>query len=73
MAWNWHRNKENKATIFVFGIFWIDIGIHTISEPVFYFRGAYVNFTGYNVAVGYALIIIDIGFIAGSFKRTRLK
>jgi len=60
-----------KAPSFVLGIIFAILGFKTLSKPIYYFRGAYVVFTGYNIAVGYSLIILALIFILFSFFKTK--
>lgn len=64
------NNLENFALI-LFGVCWIFTGIKTLFKPVYYFRGAYVDFTGWNIQVGVALIVVGILFISGYFWKLR--
>jgi hypothetical protein len=60
-----------KLALLIWGLFWICIGVTTLFKPVYYFRGAFIDFTGYNVQVGTGLIILGIALMAAYFKRTR--
>jgi len=62
------KGFEQLALLF-FGIGWIMFGIRTLFEPIYFFRGAYVDFTGYNKLVGSGLIIIGIAFICVYLRR----
>lgn len=62
-----------KSPFFSFGIFFMLVGFYTISEPKYYFRGGYVDFTGYNVPVGWSLMIIGIVFMGFSFHKSKFK
>jgi len=66
-------NNFNNLVLIVFGLFWIVIGIHTWSEPIFYFRGANVDFTGINRPVGVGLIIMGAIFISSYFWKSNSK
>ncbi len=69
---NKKKGTENSALI-VFGIFWIIVGINTLFQPIYNFRGANVDFTGYNIQVGIGLILIGFVFIIGYFRARRPK
>jgi uncharacterized membrane protein HdeD (DUF308 family) len=64
---NFNKNKFKNFALILFGFCWILIGVKTLFNPVYYFRGAYVNFTGYNKEVGTGLIVIGIILICGYF------
>ena len=38
------------------------LGIKTLISPVYWFRGSYVDFTGYNTELGAALVVLGIVF-----------
>lgn len=63
--------RLSKHSLLWCGILWVLVGINTVYNPVYYFRGAYVDFTGYNVQVGVALIIIGSVFIGGYFCKKK--
>ena len=73
MAWNLNftKDKQNRAIILLFGIFWIIVGIRAIFKSAFHFRGVFVDLTGYNIQVGSILIIFGIAFIGVSFRKSR--
>jgi hypothetical protein len=48
---------------------WILVGIRTLFEPIYFFRGAYVDFTGHNKLVGSGLIIVGIIFVYIYFRK----
>lgn len=64
---NLTKYDYKNIALILFGICWILIGIKTLFNPVYYFRGAYVDFTGYNKLVGIGLIITGIILICGYF------
>jgi uncharacterized membrane protein HdeD (DUF308 family) len=64
-------NRLSKYSLLWCGILWVLVGITTIFNPVFYFRGAYVDFAGYNIQVGVALIMIGSAFIGGYFWKKK--
>jgi len=64
------KSFEKLALLF-FGIGWIIVGIRTLFEPIYFFRGAYVDFTGYNKLVGSGLIILGIAFIGMYFYNSK--
>jgi hypothetical protein len=55
--------RFKKLALLFFGLAWILVGIRTLFEPTYFFRGAYVDFTGYNKLVGSGLIIVGTAFI----------
>jgi hypothetical protein len=63
------KSPVTKSALIPFGIVWILVGIHTLYEPIYYFRGAYVDFTGHNLQAGIGLIIVGFAFIAVYFKK----
>lgn len=52
-----------NSPAFVLGVVFIIIGVKTITKPVYYFRGAYVDFTGINIQVGSVLLVLGIVFV----------
>jgi hypothetical protein len=60
-----------KTPSFVLGIIFAILGFKTLSKPIYYFRGSYVDFTGYNIPVGYSLIILALIFILFSYYKTK--
>ena len=63
------KGPITKPALLIWGLFWIGIGITTLAKPVYYFRGAYVDFTGYNLQVGTGLIIIGVAMMATYFRK----
>jgi hypothetical protein len=55
--------KNDVFVPLVLGLIFICLGIKTLIFPRYYFRGDYVDFTGYNIEVGLLLILIGIPFI----------
>jgi len=68
---DWFTRKQEKSAWLGFGILWIIVGILAIFKPTFYFKGAYVDFTGYNVQIGAVFIIIGIAYIGVFFRRPK--
>ena len=62
-----------KTTSLICGILFAILGFKALSEPRFYFRGAYADFTGYNKEVGYSLIVLAIIFVLFSFYISKNK
>jgi len=62
-----------KTPSLICGILFAILGFKTLSEPRFYFRGAYADFTGYNKEIGYSLIILAIVFVLFSFFTSKKK
>jgi len=58
-----------NSPVTVLGIVFIIIGVKTIVEPIYYFRGAYVDFTGFNIQIGIVLFVLGIVFICLSFYK----
>jgi len=75
MSINWdffsNKDKQNKAVLLIFGVFWIVVGANTIYEPVYYFRGSYVDFTGHNIEVGVGLMLVGLAFIWAWLKKPK--
>lgn len=67
----WTFRPIEKSALLGAGILWIGVGIIAILKPVFYFRGAYVDFTGYNILAGIVLIMIGLTYIGFFFKKVR--
>ncbi len=67
----WNFRPIEKSALLGMGIFWIGTGVIAILKPVFYFRGAYVDFTGYNIPAGSVLIMIGMTYIGFFFKKAR--
>jgi uncharacterized membrane protein (DUF485 family) len=67
------NKRLEKSALILFGIFWVIIGIQTLFKPIYYFRGAYVDFTGCNIQVGIGLILIGFVFIAVYFRKGHKK
>lgn len=65
-----NKNLENLAVV-LFGLCWVFTGIKTLFKPIYYFRGAYVDFTGYHIKVGVALIIIGAAFTGSYFLKKK--
>lgn len=63
------KSPITKSILIPAGLLWILVGIKTLFEPVYYFRGAYVDFTGYNLQAGIGLIVIGLAFLAAYFKK----
>jgi len=63
------KSPITKSILIPAGLLWLLVGIQTIFQPIYYFRGAYVDFTGYNVEVGIGLIVIGLAFLAVYFKK----
>jgi len=63
------NEKYEKFALLFAGLAWIIVGIQTLFEPIYYFRGAYVDFTGYNKLVGSGLIIVGIACIYVFFRK----
>lgn len=63
------KSPVTKSALIPFGIAWILVGILTLYEPIYYFRGAYVDFTGHHLQVGIGLIVVGCAFIAVYFKK----
>ena len=63
------KSPVTKSALIPFGIAWVLVGIYTLYEPIYYFRGAYVDFTGCNLQVGIGLIIVGFAFIAVYFRK----
>lgn len=59
----------HKSPLFWFGMGFTVIGLKTLYEPRYYFRGAYVDFTGHNIQVGCSLVVVGIVFIFFSFYK----
>ena len=60
-----------KSALLGFGILWIGVGIIALLKPVFYFKGSYVDFTGYNKLAGSVLIAIGIAYLVSYFKKSQ--
>jgi len=65
------ENKDwtKNLVLILMGIYWILIGVETLNEPVYYFRGAYVDFTGINLYVGVSLIVVGLIFCGTYFYK----
>jgi hypothetical protein len=64
------KNKPNSL-LFAAGVLFLVIGVKTIIEPIYWFRGANVDFTGYNLPAGIVLILISAAFISVHFVKYR--
>lgn len=62
-----------NSPVFVLGIIFTILGIKTIKKPIYYFRGANVDFTGFNIPIGSFLVILGIVFICLSFYNSKSK
>ena len=62
-----------KTPSLICGILFAILGFKALSEPRFYFRGAYADFTGYNKEIGYSLIVLAIIFVLFSFYISKNK
>ncbi len=60
-----------KSALLGFGILWIGVGIIALLNPIFYFKGAYVDFTGYNKLAGAVLIAIGIAYFVSYFRKSQ--
>jgi hypothetical protein len=67
----WNNIKQDKLYLISLGGGFVVFGVFMIFNPVFWFKAAYVDFTGYNIQVGAVLIIIGMLFIGVYFRRPR--
>lgn len=67
------NNTGPRSALFWFGLGFAAVGIKTLFTPIYYFRGAYVDFTGHNIEVGCSLLFIGISFFGFSFYRSKDK
>lgn len=67
----WNNREQDKSILLAAGVMLIGTGIIAIFKPIFWFKADYVDFTGYNVQIGSALIIVGIGFIGVYFRKPR--
>ena len=63
--------KNNLLMIFLVGVIFIILGIKTLASPVYWFRGSYVDFTGYSTEVG--TVLIALGLVFWEYCRRRRK
>jgi len=65
--------EKSKPNILLFaaGILFFVIGVKTIIEPIYWFRGANVDFSEYNLPAGIVLILISMAFISVYFVKSR--
>jgi uncharacterized membrane protein len=74
-SWSFDMAQDNKRSdrlaLVFFGILWILVGIKTLFKPIYFFRGAYVDFTGYNGFVGSGLIIFGVVLLLVYFNKMK--